>query len=125
MPRWEIYRCRIIDLDIEEVETPGGHCFDLEVVRHPGGAAVVALDDDGRVCLLHHYRYVCAERIWELPAGKLEPGEPPPVTAQRELLEEVGVQAVHWRSLGSFFSSPGVFTEIIHLFLAPRSVFLC
>ncbi|HEY0342396.1 MAG TPA: NUDIX hydrolase, partial [Steroidobacteraceae bacterium] len=56
--------------------------------------------------------------IWELPAGKLEPNEPPLITAQRELVEEAGVSAQHWESLDSYFSSPGIFTEIVHLYLA-------
>src|SRR5580700_4460862 len=90
----------------------------LEVVHHPGGAATVALDGEERICLLRQYRYVAGGWLWELPAGKLEPDEPPLATAQRELAEEAGVRARHWRSLGTVLSSPGVFTERLHLFLA-------
>jgi ADP-ribose pyrophosphatase len=90
----------------------------LEVVHHPGGAAVVALDAGQRVCLLRQYRYVADGWLWELPAGKLEPNEPPLATAQRELTEEAGVSARHWHSLGMCLSSPGVFSERLHLFLA-------
>jgi ADP-ribose pyrophosphatase len=113
-----IYRGRIVDLDIEPVVTPAGHRFDLEIVRHPGGAAAVILDASNRVCLLRQYRYVIDDHIWELPAGKLEPEEPPLVTAQREAQEEAGVRADEWHSLGQMYSSPGVFTEVIHLYLA-------
>ncbi len=113
-----IYHGRIIDLDIEPVVTPAGHGFDLEVVRHPGGAAAVVLDGRSRVCLLRQYRYVMGAHIWELPAGKLEPDEPPLVTAQREAEEEAGVRAREWLPLGRMYSSPGVFTEVIHLYLA-------
>ena len=112
------YRGRIITLTLDEVTLPNGHATTLEVVHHPGGAAVVALDDRDRVCLLRQYRYVADGWIWELPAGKLEPEEPPLVTAQRELLEEAGCQAREWRSLGSYLSSPGIFTEVLHLYLA-------
>jgi 8-oxo-dGTP pyrophosphatase MutT (NUDIX family) len=97
---------------------PNGHLASLEVVHHPGGAAAVAIDAQERVCLLRQYRYVAEGWIWELPAGKLEPDEPPLVTAQRELIEEAGVSAREWRSLGTCLSSPGIFTEVLHLFLA-------
>jgi 8-oxo-dGTP pyrophosphatase MutT (NUDIX family) len=109
---------RIIRLTTDEVRLPNGHLAALEVVHHPGGAAAVAIDDQDRVCLLRQYRYVADGWLWELPAGKLEPDEPPLVTAQRELIEEAGVSAREWRSLGSYLSSPGIFTEVLHLFLA-------
>lgn len=112
------FRGRVISLTTDEVVLPNGHRALLEVVHHPGGAAAVALDDEQRVCLLRQYRYVADGWLWELPAGKLEPNEPPIVTAQRELAEEAGVSARHWRSLGTCLSSPGVFTERLHLFLA-------
>ena len=109
---------RVIRVTTDEVVLPNGHRAALEVVHHPGGAAAVAVDAEGRVCLLRQYRYVAGEWLWELPAGKLEPGEPPLATAQRELTEEAGVAASHWAGLGTSFSSPGVFNELIHLYLA-------
>ena len=112
------FRGRIITLTTDEVRLPNGHLASLEVVHHPGGAAAVAVDDQERVCLLRQYRYVADGWLWELPAGKLEPDEPPLVTAQRELIEEAGVSAREWRSLGSYLSSPGIFTEVLHLFTA-------
>jgi 8-oxo-dGTP pyrophosphatase MutT (NUDIX family) len=112
------FRGRIIRVTTDEVVLPNGHRTELEVVHHPGGAAVVAIDAQDRVCLLRQYRYVAEGWIWELPAGKLEPNEPPLVTAQRELVEEAGVSGEHWESLGSFLSSPGIFTEVLHLFFA-------
>ena len=114
----EHFRGRIIRVTTDEVVLPNGHRTELEVVHHPGGAAVVAIDAQDRVCLLRQYRYVAEGWIWELPAGKLEPNEPPLHTAQRELVEEAGVSAEHWQSLESYLSSPGIFTEVIHLFLA-------
>jgi ADP-ribose pyrophosphatase len=113
-----IYTGRVIDVAIETVTLPNGQSAPLEIVRHPGGAAAVALDSGGRVCLLRQYRHAAAGWLWELPAGKLDPGEEPHSTARRELLEEAGVQAGDWESLGRMISSPGVFTEVIHLFLA-------
>lgn len=112
------FRGRVIRVTTDEVVLPNGHRAELEVVHHPGGAAVVAIDAQDRVCLLRQYRYVTDGWVWELPAGKLEPNEPPLSTAQRELVEEAGVRARHWHSLQSFFSSPGIFTEVLHLFLA-------
>jgi ADP-ribose pyrophosphatase len=113
-----IYRGRIITLDVDTVDLPNGNRAELEIVHHPGGAAVVAIDDEDRICLLRQYRHAAGGWIWELPAGKLEPSEPPLITAQRELQEEAGVSAQRWSSLGSYLSSPGVFDEVIHLFLA-------
>lgn len=112
------YRGRIISLSTDEVLLPNGHLASLEVVHHPGGAAAVAIDAQERVCLLKQYRYVAEGWLWELPAGKLELDEPPLRTAQRELTEEAGVSAREWLSLGSYLSSPGIFTEVLHLFLA-------
>jgi ADP-ribose pyrophosphatase len=109
---------RVVQVTTDEVVLPNGHRALLEVVHHPGGAAAVALDEGGRVCLLRQYRYVAGGWLWELPAGKLEPGEPPLATAQRELIEEAGVSASRWQSLGMCLSSPGVFTERLYLFLA-------
>ena len=112
------FQGRVIQVSVDEVRLPNGNRVPLEVVRHPGGAAAVALDGQGRVCLLRQYRYVAHGWVWELPAGKLEPAEPPLRTAQRELLEEAGLTAQHWTSLGTSLSSPGVFSEVIHLFMA-------
>jgi len=115
--RREIFRGRIIDVALETVRLPTGQEVQLEIVRHPGGAAAVALDQDDRVCLLRQYRHAAGGWLWELPAGKLDPGETPFATARRELAEEAGVQAADWLPLGSMVSSPGVFTEVIHLYL--------
>lgn len=109
---------RVISVTTDEVLLPNGHRAALEVVHHPGGAVAVAVDTERRVCLLRQYRYVADGWLWELPAGKLEPREPPLATAQRELAEEAGVSARSWHALGTALSSPGVFTEVLHLFLA-------
>ena len=113
-----IYAGRVIDLGIERVRLPNGSIAELEIVRHPGGAAVVALDDGGQVCLLRQFRHAADGWIYELPAGKLDNREPPLACARRELREEAGREAREWESLGSYLSSPGVLTEVLHLFLA-------
>lgn len=113
-----IYRGRIIELTLETPTLPNGTWPELEIVHHPGGAAAVALDDAGRVCLLRQYRHAAGGWVWELPAGKRDAGEDPQRTAARELEEEAGLIARRWRSLGGILSSPGVFTEVVHLYMA-------
>ncbi len=113
-----IFEGSIITVIRELAQLPNGRTAEFEVVRHPGGAATVALDGDSRVCLLRQYRHVVADWVWELPAGKLDRGEVPLAAAGRELGEETGVRARSWLPLGRILSSPGVFSEIIYLFLA-------
>jgi 8-oxo-dGTP pyrophosphatase MutT (NUDIX family) len=116
--RERVFSGIVVSVDAGPVELPDGRTAYYEIVRHPGGAAVVALDAAGRVCLLRQFRPAGGGWIRELPAGRLEPGEPPDLTASRELLEEAGCEARQWESLGSILSSPGVFDEVIHLYLA-------
>lgn len=113
-----VYQGRLIRLGIESLTMPNGVAVELEIVRHPGGAAVVALDGDERVYLLRQYRHAAGGWLWELPAGKLEAGESPESTAARELAEEAGLHAADWRPLGRMIATPGFCDEIIHLFLA-------
>jgi ADP-ribose pyrophosphatase len=113
-----IYEGSVVNLGIETITLPTGDSMELEVVRHPGGAAVVAIDERHRVCLLHQYRHAAGGWLWELPAGKIDAPEAPAHTAKRELQEEAGLTADHWQSLGSFFSTPGFCDERIHLYLA-------
>lgn len=109
---------RVVAVDVQFVRLPNGARKLIEIVRHPGGAAVVAVDAERRVCLLNQFRPAIDRWICELPAGKLDPGEPPLSTARRELEEEAGVRAARWDPLGQCLSSPGVFTEVVHLYLA-------
>jgi len=115
----EIYRGRVVHLVVESITLPNGHELDLEVVRHPGASAVVALDDDDLVTLVRVYRHAAGGYLYEVPAGKLD-GELPDVCARRELAEEAGLEAGDWQSLGSIVTTPGFSNEIIHLFLARR-----
>ncbi|MCX7056636.1 MAG: NUDIX hydrolase [Proteobacteria bacterium] len=116
-PPRRLYTGAVVTLDVADVRLPNGHVARLEIVGHPGGAAVVALNAAGEVCLLRQYRHVAGGWLWELPAGKLD-GKTPDITACAELAEEAGLAARRWQSLGQALTSPGVYTEVIHLFLA-------
>lgn len=118
MPVHNVFNGRIIQVNLEDVTLPNGVDCTLEIVHHPGGAAVVALDSSGQVCMLRQFRHAVGEWLWELPAGKIDNQEPHLETAQRELREEAGLIADHWKSLGAMISSPGVFTETVYLYLA-------
>lgn len=113
-----IYTGRIVTLDNGRVTLPNTHEIEVEVVGHPGGAAVVAVDADLRVCLIRQYRFIFDDWFWELPAGKIDPGRTTLETARRELAEEAGLVAGRWQSLGESVSSPGVFRERVALYLA-------
>ncbi len=118
-----IYTGRVINLDVDEVRFPDGTSGELEIIRHPGASAIVPfLSDPGgadpQVLLLKQYRYATGGYIYEIPAGRLEPGEPPEVCARRELLEETGCSAESVVLLTSMFTTPGFTDERIHLFLA-------
>ena len=113
-----VHTGRVLTLNLERVELPNGRVAELEIAHHPGGATIVAVDAQGRVCLLRQFRHAAGGWITELPAGKLDNREPPIECARRELAEEVGMSADRWDHLGQFFTSPGVLTETIHVFLA-------
>lgn len=116
--RRPIYKGEVVDLGLEDAELPNGEHMTLEVVRHPGGAAVVAVDAEHRICLLRQYRHAVGGWIWELPAGKIDAPEPAEQTARRELREEAGLSAERWRFLGAFLSTPGFCDERIYLYQA-------
>jgi ADP-ribose pyrophosphatase len=112
------YDGKVLALDIDEVEEPGGVRAIREVVRHRGSVAVLAVHDDGRLVLVRQYRYPVGESVWELPAGRLDPGETPEQAAARELEEEVGLRATRLEPISFFFTTPGFCDERMHVYRA-------
>lgn len=114
----EVYRGRILRVREDRVRLPNGKEGVREVVEHPGGVAILAIDSEDRVLLVRQYRYPFERVLTEIPAGKREPGEPPFITAQRELQEEVGATADTWTELGTLIPSPGCYGETLYLYMA-------
>lgn len=117
------YSGRIIDLDVDTVKFPDGSMGQLEMIRHPGAAAVVPFLDppgaaDPRVLLLRQFRHAADGFLWEVPAGRLEPGEAPEACARRELQEEAGMTAGRIVPLVPILTTPGFTDELIHLYSA-------
>ena len=118
-----IHTGRVINLDIDTVRYPDGSTGELEMIRHPGAAAVVPIASapdgpDPVILMIRQYRYATGGELWEIPAGRLEPGEPPEQCARRELLEEAGVTAERLEPLTTIWTTPGFTDESIHLFAA-------
>jgi ADP-ribose pyrophosphatase len=113
-----VHRGKVIDVSVETLRYANGREYPLDFVRHPGASAVVPVDAAGRVCVVRQYRLAVDQFLWEIPAGKLDKGEAPDVCAARELAEETGITARRWTPLGLYYPAPGLFTEIIHLYLA-------
>jgi 8-oxo-dGDP phosphatase len=110
---------KLVRLRRDMVRMPDGDVADREVVEHPGAVAVVALDAEERVLMIRQYRHPVGRMLWEIPAGLRDvAGEPLHVTAERELLEEAGYRAAEWRVLTDTFTSPGISTERLRIFLA-------
>ena len=118
-----IYTGRVVRLDVDTVRFPDGSTGQLELIRHPGAAAIVPCasdppEADPTILLIRQYRYATGGELWEIPAGTLDPGEEPEVCARRELLEETGVTAARLQRLTSIWTTPGFTNEVIHLYLA-------
>lgn len=113
-----IYHGKVITVNIDTVTLPNGVTVDLEMVRHPGAAAVVPLKEDGTVILIRQFRHAAGGFIYEIPAGKLHPGEDPKACAARELEEEIGYLAGRLELLSSIFTAPGFTDEVIHIYKA-------
>jgi 8-oxo-dGDP phosphatase len=115
----EHYRGRIITVRTDKVRIPDDSITEREVVHHPGAVGVLALDSAGRVLMIRQYRHPVQRLLWELPAGLRDvEGEPLVETARRELLEETGYRARRWNVLTDHYSSPGIITERLRIFLA-------
>lgn len=112
------YRGRLLEVREDEVRLPDGKTATREYVVHPGAAVILPLFEDWRVLLERQYRYPLRQHFYELPAGKLEPDEPPLTTARRELKEETGYEAASWRHLCTMQPCVGYSNEIIDFYLA-------
>ena len=113
-----IYNGRVITVNIDTVLLPNGTTVDLEIVRHPGASAMVPIKDDGTIVLVRQFRHAAGGYIYEIPAGKLYPGEDPKLCAARELEEEIGYRAAHLALLSSILTAPGFTDEVIHIYKA-------
>jgi ADP-ribose pyrophosphatase len=118
-----IYTGRVINLDIDTVQFPDGSVGELEMVRHPGASAIVPFlseprGDDPQILLIRQYRYAADAFIYEIPAGRLDPGETPEACAHRELREETGCTADRMERLTTVYTTPGFTDEKIHVFMA-------
>lgn len=113
-----IHKGRVFNVLCDNITLENGRSVDMDIIRHPGAAAMVALDQDKNVILLKQYRYAVDQYIWEIPAGTLDDGESGLACAQRELIEEAGVRAETWHKLGEIVPVPGYSDECIQIFLA-------
>lgn len=115
-----IFEGKIVKLNLDQARLPNGTLASREVVYHPGGVAVLALDEDDTVTLVRQYRYPIGQELVELPAGKLDHGaeEDRLLGAKRELSEETGLEAEEWTYLGYTLASPGFCNEALHMYLA-------
>lgn len=117
------YTGKVISLDVDEVGFPDGSLGELEMIRHPGASAIVPFlsdpaGDDPQVLLIRQYRYAAEGYLYEIPAGRLNPGEDPPSCAARELKEETGCTAARVERLFTMYTTPGFTDEKIHVFMA-------
>ncbi len=113
-----LYQGRIVQFRVDTVALPDGSTAIREIVGTPGAVVIIPLTDDSQVRMVRQYRSAIGEFLLELPAGTLEPNEPPEQAAPRELAEETGDRAAHWQRLTGFYTVPGICNEYIHLFLA-------
>lgn len=112
------FRGRKIQVALDTLTLPDGRTVQRDLIIHPGAVAILPVVDAEHVCLLRNYRFIVEQTLWEIPAGTLEPGEPPDQAAIRELEEETGYRAGRWQRLTEFYPSPGVLSERTHLYVA-------
>ena len=115
----EVYQCKLFTVTEDEASDPRkGFEMKRSIVRHPGSAVMMAVDERKRILLVRQYRLPANGNLWELPAGRLDPGEKPLQAARRELAEETGYRARTWQKLVSFWASPGYVQEKMTIFVA-------
>jgi ADP-ribose pyrophosphatase len=116
--RRRIYDGRVFSTIVDDVEYPSGNRSIREVAEHGGGAVAFAVFPDETILLVRQQRYPIGDVLWELPAGKLDPGEDPLDCARRELEEETGYSAAQWQKLTAIYTTPGFCNERLHIYLA-------
>jgi ADP-ribose pyrophosphatase len=114
------FKGRVFSVQVLDVQDSHGRMHRREIVRHPGAVLIVPVIEATRVVMIRNYRVAVGERLWEFPAGKLEPGEDPKAAAARELEEETGYRAATLRKLGEFYTSPGFTDELMRIFVAEK-----
>jgi ADP-ribose pyrophosphatase len=114
----ELLKTKIFTVTEDHAKDPEGFEITRAIIRHSGSAVMMAVDDQNRVLLVRQYRLPAEDYLWELPAGRLDPGEEPRDAAVRELEEETGYSAKEWIEMASYFPSPGFLQERMTLFLA-------
>ncbi|USK83926.1 NUDIX domain-containing protein [Peribacillus asahii] len=114
----KIFTGKVISLQVDDVELPNGKTSKREIIKHPGAVAVIAITDDGKIVMVEQYRKAMERSLVEIPAGKLEPGEEPLKTAERELEEETGYVCERLEHVISFYTSPGFADELVHVYVA-------
>ena len=117
-----LFRGKVFDVKVDEIEYDSGNKGIREVAVHPGGAVVVAVKNDGKIIMVNQFRYPLQKKIFELPAGKLDYNEDPYKCAVRELEEETGYKAKKVEKLGQIYTTPGFCTEILHIYLAKELI---
>jgi ADP-ribose pyrophosphatase len=117
-----VYNGKVLSVDVDEVEEPSGLRVTREVTRHSGSVGIVPITEDGQLILVRQYRYPADDDIWEIPAGRIDPGETPQDAAARELAEEVGLRPERLEPVLAYLTSPGFCDEIVHLFRATHLV---
>ena len=122
MSSHNIFTGKVLTLNLETVLLPNGETAELEIIRHPGAAAIVPLKEDGRVVLIRQFRHAAGGYIYEIPAGKLHPGEHPRDCAARELEEEIGYRAKSLEYVTKIFTAPGFTDEVIHIYKATNLI---
>ena len=116
----EVYKCNLFRVTEDHATDGKGYDIRRSIVRHAGSAVMMAVDKKKRVLLVRQYRLPAGMEMWELPAGRLDPGEKPLQAARRELIEETGYRARKWRQLTAFYASPGFVAEKMTIFIATR-----